>query len=120
MKKYITVVYMALICFITSMSFGQTTEKWQTVIIQTSAECGDCKTRIEEGLNYTKGVKFAELDMETKRVTVKFNQDKISLEEIKKTLNKIGYHADDFKATIEQIRQLPSCCQPGGMQNTER
>jgi len=43
--------------------------KFQTVIIQTSAECGDCKERIENGLNYTKGISFAELDLETKKVT---------------------------------------------------
>ena len=44
----------------------------QTVTIQTSAQCGDCEERIESLLNYTKGVKFAELDNDTKIVTVKF------------------------------------------------
>jgi cytidine deaminase len=42
----------------------------ETVIIQTSAQCGDCKERIEELLNYTKGVTFAELDLVTKKVLI--------------------------------------------------
>jgi len=120
MKKYITYLQVAIICLLSGTSFSQSADKWQTVTIQTSAECGDCETRIESALNFTKGVKFAELDMETKRVTVKFNQEKISLEELKKALNAIGYSADDFKASREQINQLPACCQPGGMQNSER
>jgi copper chaperone CopZ len=36
------------------------------VTIQTNALCGDCKERIETALNQTKGVVYAELNMETK------------------------------------------------------
>ncbi len=43
----------------------------EKVVIQTSAICDDCKERIENLLNYTKGVTFAELDLVSKKVTVK-------------------------------------------------
>ncbi len=89
--------------------------KLETVVIQTSAECGQCKDRIEEGLNYTKGIKFAELDLETKKVTVKFSPKKISLIAVKEKINSIGYDADDLKAKSEIVKTLPLCCQPGGM-----
>ena len=89
--------------------------KFETVTIQTSAECGDCKKRIEDGLNYTKGVSFAELDLETKKVTVKFNVTKISLDEVRKKINSIGYDADESKADPEAVNRLPACCKPGGM-----
>lgn len=92
-----------------TVSFGQ------EIRIQTSAECGDCKVRIEEGLNYTKGVKFAELDLATKIVTVGFNPKKISEEEIKKVISEIGYDADDVKANPSAVKALPMCCQPDGM-----
>ena len=91
------------------------TSKFETVIIQTSAQCGDCKTRIEDGLNYTKGVKFAELDLISKKVTVKYLPKKISIEQVKAKINTIGYDADDMKANPESILKLPACCQPGGM-----
>jgi copper chaperone CopZ len=91
--------------------------KLETVIIQTSAECGDCKDRIEEMLNYTKGVKFSELDLETKKVTVKFSPKKISLSQIKTKLSELGYDADEVKSNPESVKKLPLCCQPGGMKN---
>jgi copper chaperone CopZ len=119
MKTTILFALLALMTLGYRSSFAQVSNgKWQTVVIQTSAECGDCKTRIEEGLNYTKGVSFAELDLETKKVTVKYNAEKITLDEVKKAINKIGYHADDFKASQENILKLPACCQPGEMQNS--
>jgi copper chaperone CopZ len=84
--------------------------------MQTSAKCNDCKERIEGKLNYTKGIKFAELDMETKKVTVKYASKKISLQKIKETIAAIGYDADDVNAKQEDILKLPKCCQPGGME----
>lgn len=84
------------------------------VYIQTSAQCGDCKTRIEDKLNYTPGVKFAELDLKTKKVLVKFNPKKITLAEIKKVISDTGYAAGETKANNESLNALPKCCQPGG------
>jgi copper chaperone CopZ len=94
-----------------TLSFGQ---KTITVQIQTSAQCGDCKERIEGKLNYTKGIKFAELDDQTKIVTVKYDPKKIDLVVIKQTIAKIGYDADEMKAAKEDVEKLPKCCQPNG------
>jgi len=95
--------------------FTQKAEKFKTIIIQTSAECDDCKTRLEEKLNYTSGIKFAELDLESKKLTVKFTTSKISVDEIKQLIANLGYDADDLKAKKEAVEKLPLCCQPGGM-----
>lgn len=97
--------------FIAGISFGQV----QEVKIKTSAECGSCKDRIEEKLNYTKGIQFAELDVLSKELTVKFNSKKISLDQIKKELSELGYDADEVKANPKSVKELPACCQPGGM-----
>ena len=110
--KNIVLMILMLIGFTT---FSQQKEKLQTVTIQTSAQCGDCKERIENALNYTKGIKYAELNLEDSKVEVKFNPDKITLEAIKKVINEIGYDADEMKATKEKVEQLPTCCRPGGM-----
>ena len=90
-------------------------QKIQTVVIMTSSECGDCKERIEGALNYTKGVVFAELDVETKKVTVRFVTKKISLQQVKEAIAAIGYDADDVKAVPAAQKKLPKCCQPNGM-----
>ena len=95
----------------TGISYGQTVE----AEIKTSAECGSCKERLEEKLNYTKGIKFAELDVPTKVLTVRFNQKKLSLDDIRKIISEVGYDADDVKAVAESVEKLPACCKPGGM-----
>ncbi len=86
----------------------------QTISIQTNAQCGDCRERIEEELNFTKGVIFAELDMETKELTVKYNSNKISPDEIRQQIASIGYAADDVEPVKKAQAALSKCCQPGG------
>lgn len=97
-------------------TFAQKEPKFETVKILTTSQCADCEERIEGGLNYLKGVKYAELDLDTKIVEVKFKKSLLTIEDIKKKLNTIGYSADDMQATPEQVAQLPACCQPGGHQ----
>jgi copper chaperone CopZ len=94
------------------LTFGQ--KKIEEAVIQTSAQCGDCKERIESKLNYTKGVVFGELDLDSKKVTVRYKTKSISLQEIKQAIASIGYSADEVKAKEEDVLKLPKCCQPGG------
>lgn len=101
-----------ILLFLTGLTFGQ--KKIEEVVIQTSAQCGDCKELIEDKLNYTKGVLFAELDLESKKVTVRYKTKSISLQEIKLAIASVGYSADDVKAKEEDVLKLPICCQPGG------
>lgn len=107
--------FLSLFIFIGTTGFSQKAEKFKTIIIQTSAECVDCKERIEGRLNYTSGIKFSELDLESKKLTVKFTVAKISESEIMQIINELGYDADDLKAKVEAVKKLPLCCQPGGM-----
>ena len=100
-----------LFLLLTGLTFGQ--KKIEEAVIQTSAQCGDCQERIESKLNYTKGVVFAELDLESKKVTVRYKTKSISLQEIKQAIASIGYSADDVKAKEEDVLKLPKCCQPG-------
>ncbi len=107
-------LFIFLLFLIGNSAFAQKANKTETIQIQTSAQCGDCKERIEGKLNYTKGIKFAELDLETKKVTVKFKPESISRKEILEIIAAIGYDADEIKAKKEDIEKLPACCQPGG------
>ena len=85
-----------------------------TVQIQTSAQCGDCKERIESALNQAKGVVYADLNLETKVVEIKFKESKTNKETLKGVIVSIGYDADDQKANLDAQKALPRCCQPGG------
>lgn len=111
MKSLLVIVFLVL----GFTTFSQEKSKYEVVVIQTSAECGQCKERLENELNYTKGIKYAELNLEDLKLTVKYNNSKIALDEIKKQISRLGYDADDLKAEKEAVEKLPKCCQPNGM-----
>jgi cation transport ATPase len=95
------------------MAFSQK-RTLDTLYIKTSALCQDCKQRIESTLNYQKGVKYAELDLETKIATVIFKRKKNNASALRQALSKVGYDADELKADPNAVLLLPKCCQPGG------
>lgn len=117
-KKMKNILFTLVAVMFTQIATAQEKKaKFETVVIQTSAECGDCEERIEGLLNYTKGVNYSELDVESKKLTVKFQPANITLETIKQKLVELGYDADEMKANPEEQKKLPSCCQPGGLKH---
>jgi len=57
-----------------------------------------------------KGIKYVELDDETKIVTVEYRTAKTNPDEIRKAISKIGYDADDVEADPIAYEKLPACC----------
>src|SRR5690554_8002875 len=84
----------------------------RTAFIQTNAQCGDCKERMESVLNFESGIIYSDLNMEDKKMEVKYNSKKISLAEIKTIISNIGYDADEVQANKSGQSSLPACCQP--------
>jgi copper chaperone CopZ len=109
MKK---VIILFVLAFIANGVSAQELKKVEEVTIQTSAICFDCKERIEGALNYLKGVKFAELNNDTKVVTVRYKTKKINLDQIKAEIAATGYTADEVKAEQAAVDKLPACCKP--------
>ena len=105
MKKII----IALFSILTINAWAQT----QTADIFTSAQCiGDCcKERIEEEMQFTKGVTAVNLDIESQVLTVTFKTKKNSVENIREIISDIGYDADDVEADKKAHDKLPKCCQ---------
>lgn len=103
-----------ILLFLLSLSATFYAQKASVISIQSNAQCGDCQERIETALNQSKGVIYAELNMETKVVEIKYNSKKTDVATLKKVLNAIGYDADDQKADATAQKALPLCCQPGG------
>ncbi|WP_066759936.1 heavy-metal-associated domain-containing protein [Crocinitomix algicola] len=101
---------------LTSFTFNTSNDSKgvKTIKVLTSAVCGECKERIEKELNYTKGVVFAELDLETKEVTVKYKTKHLSEKQVKEVIAGIGYDAGETKRNEEAFNKLPKCCQSAG------
>ena len=84
--------------------------KFDTIKIKTSSQCDECKETIEEALAFEKGVKTADLDVETRIVTVTYKKSKTSPEKIRKAISKVGYDADDVAADPKAYSKLDACC----------
>ncbi|MEJ5285613.1 MAG: hypothetical protein CH6_3431 [Candidatus Kapaibacterium sp.] len=82
--------------------------------IKTSAVCEHCKERIESNLKNVEGILKADLNLETKVLSVAYDSTKISLQEIRKKISKIGYDADDVKRDPKAYKKLPKCCRIDG------
>ena len=72
--------------------------------------CGMCETKIEKTLNETKGVVWADWELETLELTVKYDASVISLDQIKQKLADVGYDSDSHRATDEAYNSLHACC----------
>lgn len=104
------------VVLITTMGFSQreAEPKVDQVEIRVSAVCDMCKDRIEEELNYTKGVVFAEVNLEKGTVLIKYKTKHLSADQLRKKITMIGYSADDMPANKEAFANLPKCCQSEG------
>lgn len=82
-----------------------------TDIFMVYGNCGMCERRIEGALAQVKGVQFANWDVDTKVMTVKYDDTAISLDDIKKKVAEAGHDTDKFRALTEVYDKLPGCCQ---------
>lgn len=86
------------------------------VVIQTFLHCDHCKECETCGLKFKtemlkiKGVKMYELDDKKMTFTIYYNSKKTNIDAIKIAISKLGYDADDVKATSEGIASLDGCC----------
>lgn len=88
--------------------------KWKTVIVQTSAQCGSCKERIEGALLKTTGIRFANLNLGNKKVTVKYDSRQLTVDNVREIIVNTGYNADTQVANPEAYQNLPACCKIDG------
>ena len=104
----------SLTCFIilANLTFGYS--QTQEIIIQTTAQCGECKEIIEKALMAEKGVRYAELDVKSKQAKVVYNSKKITPEELRKTISLAGYDADSVPADSAAVLRLDPCCTKDG------
>jgi mercuric ion binding protein len=103
-----------MVCILSSWMSAPVKPKAEVVIIQTSAVCESCKARIEKALKNSDGVISAKLNLDDKKISVKYNPDKTTPEQIRTVIANTGYDADGVKKNPEAFTKLPKCCQTGG------
>jgi copper ion binding protein len=72
--------------------------------------CNQCVTRIDKALKKVDGVIDYKVNLENKNVSVTFDDEVTSLDNIESAITKAGYDANDKKADRDAFDNLPGCC----------
>jgi len=107
MLRY-AVLFAILFSFV-SVTSAQAGSHTVTKHFNVNGVCEQCKTRIENAA-YVKGVKFAEWNVDTHDLTVKYDSEKTSPEVILKNIAKAGHDNELFKAETDDYDKLHKCC----------
>lgn len=98
----ITVLFLSL----ASISFAQKNQKES---FKVSGNCEMCKAKIEKAAKAA-GASFAEWDVDTKMLTVKYNASSTNTAAIQQKIAETGYDTPQVKAADEAYNKLPRCC----------
>jgi cation transport ATPase len=104
MKKLIVLVAL----LISAVGFSQ--DKNAKATIKVDGVCEMCKSRIEKACIKTKGVKYADWNVQTHELALIYNENTTSLDVIKVNITEVGHDVDGMKASDEAYDQLHDCC----------
>ena len=75
-----------------------------------TAQCNMCVAKIENALNGIDGILKYKVELETYRVKIKYDTDKLSLQSIEQLISKAGYQANNLSADADAYNKLAMCC----------
>lgn len=92
MKKIIVLIVAVLFCLPLSYA-GKPQKVIKRVVYVTDLDCEHCAEKIRENISFEKGVKDLKVEVDTKKVEVKFDAAKNDTLSLRKAINKLGYSA---------------------------
>ena len=101
MKKLIVLTAMLLTMIMASA------KDIKTVVLTTEPpmHCEGCEKRIKENIRFEKGVKKIVTDVEHQTVTITYDADKTTVENIIKGFEKINYNATEVKENEQEEKE---------------
>jgi copper chaperone CopZ len=72
----------------------------KTVVLTTTPEmhCTGCEKKIKENIRFEKGIKSIKTNLDDKTITIEYDADKTTVEDIIKGFEKIKYEAKEVKS----------------------
>lgn len=111
-------IAIAILSITVNNAMAQKKSKTATAIIKTEIKCDHCKVcetcgkLFDEKLYQLKGIKMVEVNSKDNTIKVVYNSKKISIQQIRESISKLGYDADDIKADPNGYEKLDGCCKP--------
>lgn len=106
-----------ILFFITFLAASHTfAQSKDTLVVQTKVycdhcvKCETCWPKIEEKLNYTKGIKYVWYDEEKVTISVVYNPKKTNPDNVRKAISDSGFDADNVPANPQGVAELDGCC----------
>lgn len=81
----------------------------KTDTIKVGGNCGMCKARIEKALKIN-GINKANWEVKTKMLTVTYDTQVISFDQIQQAVANAGHDTEKIKAVDSVYTKLPGCC----------
>ena len=104
--KIINIIILSLFTFLASCSNDKKTAELEFGTMQ----CLMCSINIEEAVVELKGVKSVEVDLKSQSGKVVYRASLLSLSDIERTINSIGYSVNGHEANKEAYNDLELCC----------
>jgi len=84
----------------------------KTIKVQTNLHCESCKGKIEKQLKKTNGVLSSYADVESKIVTIKYDDSKIDSKKVSSTISELGYKAEVIENKPQPKKKIGNgaCC----------
>ena len=96
------------------VSFGNAQEakpkKSAKYTIEVNGVCGMCKKRIETAAIKTKGVKYANWNVDTHLLSVIIDERKTNAQLVQQSVADVGHDTADIKAEDEAYEGIHACC----------
>jgi copper chaperone CopZ len=106
MKKILFILLLIPIFSFSQEEKSKTSRAQFTVL----GECEMCKDRIEKATFKIKGVKYSSWSIPKNKLSIIYNSNKVSLNDIKKQIAETGHDTDEILATDEAYENLHHCC----------
>ncbi|MBC7488443.1 MAG: heavy-metal-associated domain-containing protein [Cytophagaceae bacterium] len=82
----------------------------KTATFKVYGNCAMCIERIQDAALKDKHVKSAEWNLDTKILTVVYDEEGISLQKINENIAAVGHDTETVDAPDRKYRRLPDCC----------
>lgn len=92
------------------LSFCQVKPTLNATIKTPTAQCENCKIRVENYLKVYDGVLTVMVNFRKGETRVKYLSDRTDIEQIKTAISNAGYDADDVTANTDSYNRLPKSC----------
>ena len=105
MRIFNSILIFVSIISIDAFSIGKVNEKFKIY-----GNCGMCYEVITKAAKSLDGVIYLKWNSKTKIAKIKYDANKISLDEVQKKIASVGYDTEKYKADDEVYNNLHYCC----------